>query len=83
MSWVHLEDTRPVARKAYECYLCERPIAEGERHVKRAGVDEDGRGSFRMHAACEAKTREWDEHSWMCHDAGEFRHYELEEGGGA
>lgn len=77
MSWTHSGDETPKARKPHRCFLCERPIPVGEKHVKRSGFDQDGPASFRMHAACEARARGWDQWEWECHDAAEFRECEL------
>lgn len=75
MSWTHLEDRTPKARKVYRCLLCELPIAIGERHVKRCGISEGGHYNFRMHTACEKITADqlWDEVDWECLDASSFR----------
>jgi hypothetical protein len=73
MSWTHLSDTRPRARKPYRCYLCARTIPAGDVHVCRTGRDEDGVSTARMHVACEARTRDWGEDEWECHDPAEFR----------
>jgi hypothetical protein len=77
MSWTHIEDTTPTARKPYKCYLCGLPIAKGEKHVKRYGIIEgEGRVSTRMHIACEALTRHWEDVDWeVAHDPAEFREY--------
>ena len=79
MSWTPSGDETPTARKPHRCFLCERPIPVGEKHVKRSGFNEDGPTSFRMHATCEARTHGWDQHCWECHDAIEFRAYDLGE----
>lgn len=73
MSWIHLEDSTPVARKPYRCYLCDLRIEAGERHVKRAGINDDGLCSVRMHAECCAMASTWDEDAWECIDASEVR----------
>lgn len=79
MSWTHLSDERPKARKAHVCYLCGRPIAVGEQHIRRVGVNEDGLFASRMHITCEALTAGWDEDSWEYHDSAEFRECYLAE----
>lgn len=87
MGWTHLEDTKPKARKRYQCYLCEEPIDPGEQHVKRAGVNEDGLSTIRMHLVCEAVTvaNEWDEDRWDYVSGSDFREelakYVVEQGG--
>lgn len=75
MSWTHLRDTEPIARKQHLCYLCELTIEKGTRHVCRTGINEDGRVDYRMHPRCEAITREddWKAGDWECFDPGEFR----------
>jgi len=76
MSWTHIEDTRPRARKEYRCHLCGYPIPVGLRHVKRFGANDSGLVSIRMHDQCEAATRGWDEQDWEC-DEWTFCHEEL------
>lgn len=75
MSWYHLEDRTPKARKVYQCLLCELPIAVGEKHVERCGISERMHYNFRMHAACEKFTADhlWDTVDWECLDAEAFR----------
>lgn len=73
MSWTHLEDSTPVARKPHRCYLCNLRIEKGERHTKRTGVNDDGLDSVRMHTACVAITADWDEDAWESIDPSEFR----------
>ena len=70
MSWEHLRDAKPVARKQHRCMLCERPIAVGAQHVIRCGISHGEFSSFRMHAACEEATRDWDEMDWECAEFG-------------
>ena len=72
MSWTHIEDTRPKARKPHECYLCGGVIAIGELHVRRYGVNEGRREATRMHESCEKVTREWDEEDWLFFDRADF-----------
>lgn len=73
--WTHIEDTRPVARKPHQCYLCGLPIGVGERHVRRYGISEGHRLAFRMHEDCEQVTRDhdWYEETWLHLDEAEFR----------
>lgn len=74
MTWQHLRDTTPIARKEHRCLLCALPIAVGEKHVMRAGVSDGEFSQFRMHVACEAVTQDWDEMDWECGAYGaEFR----------
>jgi len=73
--WLHLEDTKPKARKQYSCVLCEQFIPPETVHVARRGIWEDGPITTRMHIVCEKLTRveKWDQMDWECHDFGEFR----------
>ena len=77
MSWTHLSDTRPRARKQHQCILCRLRIRKGARHVHRTGVVDGELVSSRMHAVCEAATRDWDDDAWDCHADQEFREYNL------
>ena len=72
MSWKHLEDTTPKARKKYRCHLCGLSIDAGDKYIKRTGVD----GEFimtRMHIKCEKLTDNWNENDWENFDEAEFR----------
>lgn len=52
--WRTWKRRRPVARKAYKCYECERPIPKGERYVYLFAVTSDGYvDTFSTHVACE------------------------------
>jgi hypothetical protein len=75
MSWLHLSDTKPKARKCYNCVLCEQFIPPGTVHVARRGICDDGPITTRMHVVCEALTHaeQWDEAAWEYHDYGEFQ----------
>lgn len=73
MSWTHLEDTRPKARKRHCCDLCGYAIPVGMVHVARRGIGDDGPCTVRMHEICEELSREWDEWGWENQDVGEFR----------
>jgi hypothetical protein len=73
MSWLHLEDSTPKARKSHLCHLCNLPIAIGEVHVKRSGVGDNGMESIRMHEVCEKVTHGWDEDSWEYSEPCDFR----------
>jgi len=75
MSYSHLEDTKPKARRPHRCGLCGRSIDKGESHIKRVGVDDGDFISFRMHIYCESLTKDWDYMDWECHDESEFRYY--------
>jgi len=74
MSWTHIEDTTPKARKEHRCILCELPIEKGVVHVARFGVDDDGKVKVRMHIECEKATEGWSYEDWEVNDAYEFRH---------
>lgn len=73
MSYRHLEDRTPKARKTYRCYLCGSEITPGTVHVKRAFVDDDGAGSVRMHAECVKLTEDWKEDDWEYFRSAEFK----------
>lgn len=79
MSYTHLGDTRPKARKQYRCYLCHRPIDVGERHVYRKSTDDGEFVAARMHERCESLTHDWDIDEWESHDPAEFRRWILRE----
>ena len=72
MSWQHLEDTTPKARRKYRCLLCGLPITKGQKHIKRVGVDGE-MYQMRMHIECEKLTEDWDEDNWLNFDEAEFR----------
>lgn len=71
MNWDHLSDTRPVARKPHQCYLCCKQIDRGQRYVRRTGVSEGKIGRFAMHELCEKVASQWDEWQWECFDPGD------------
>ena len=73
MSWKHLSDTMPTARKKHVCMLCGLPIAAGEKHVARRGVNDGEMTTARMHIVCEAMTIGWTIDDWELHDAQMFR----------
>lgn len=73
MSWTHLKDMKPVARKRYQCLLCEGFIEPGEKHVARTGIGEAGPETFRMHSLCESLTHDWDDWEWECQSPADFR----------
>lgn len=66
MSWLHLSDTRPKARKDHRCELCGLTIAKGTVHVARRGIGDDGPCTFRMHDDCEKISRSWSYDDWEC-----------------
>lgn len=75
MSWMHVEDTKPKARKRHVCLLCGFGIEVGEVYVRRFGFGDEGPCSFEMHVRCERLTAEWrwEDADWEDHDVGEFR----------
>lgn len=74
MSWLHIEDKKPKARKKHYCYLCGKTIDIGIIHIARTGIHTgEGFGTFRMHLDCEPHTHDWDIGDWECHDVSEFR----------
>jgi hypothetical protein len=71
--WIYAGQTEPAARKEHTCYLCDRAIPKGSKHVCRSGiVSGEGRVSFRMHFECERMTRDWDEMDWETFTPGDF-----------
>ena len=72
MSWTHLKDTEPVARKPYRCRLCNEEISVGEKHIARTGIWEGSPVTFRMHPECEKETDYWDDDDWECCEQGEM-----------
>lgn len=73
MSYTHLEDTQPKARKRYVCELCRDPIEQGTVHIARRGIGEEGPETCRMHIDCEKLTHDWEEEDWMYRDTTEFK----------
>lgn len=73
MSWRHISDSEPKARKPYLCELCQTTIQSGEVHLARRGISEGEAITARMHKTCAARTRHWTEDQWECHDPVEFR----------
>lgn len=69
MSWTHLRDTEPVARKRFHCFVCSEPIEIGEKCLARTGIGDWGPCTFRMHLECVEQTLDWHETDWECHDA--------------
>lgn len=72
MSYRHLRDTTPKARKPHKCYLCGDTIATGRTHVHRVSVNEGRLDSIRMHTRCEAGTADWDSMNWECFSEGDM-----------
>lgn len=73
MSWVHLEDKIVTARKPHRCYLCDKPIAKGEKYLRRSGIEEgEGHITYKMHSECEEHTRDWDEGDWETFSRGDL-----------
>lgn len=72
MSWTHLRDGRPKARKSHRCFLCGEAIEVGETYVRRSGISDDRPYSFAMHPECEAEAKRWDEMDWECFCEGDM-----------
>jgi hypothetical protein len=53
VSWTHLRDTFPKARKRYRCVGCWELIEVGEKHLFRTGVMDGAMVSVRWHPECE------------------------------
>ena len=77
MSWTHLRDEVPKARKPYRCGVCNSLIGVGEKHVARTGVGDDGPETFRMHCECEEYSCEWKEDEWESHYPGDVSRAEV------
>jgi len=67
MSFYHIRDDHPKARKTYRCDLCGLKIEKGERHTKRTGNSDGDIFSFRMHTVCDDYTdKYWRYDDWEC-----------------
>ena len=73
MSWTHIRDTKPVARKNYRCALCGMEIPKGMKHVVRVGANCGEMIRSRMHDQCELATKTWIEEDWENTDEWTFR----------
>ena len=73
MSWTHLGDTIPKARKEYHCDLCGLKIVVGMLHIARRGAFEGCGVTQRMHIDCEQVTHNWTLNDWENSDESEFR----------
>ncbi len=78
-----LSSHTPRAAKEHRCYLCNRTIDVGEKHVLINSISPGDFCSFRMHAACDAFADKiyHDEDDWEFHDPCEFRELMAQEGG--
>ncbi len=72
MSWRHIRDQRPKARKEHKCFLCGEAIPRNETYVRRHGIGGDGPESFAMHDECEDATQKWDVFAWECFSEGDM-----------
>jgi hypothetical protein len=72
MTWTHLSDTTPRARKRHQCCLCGEVIEREEQHVARRGISEGVPITSRMHPECEAATRDWDDETWETVEPGDL-----------
>ena len=78
MSWTHLQEGRPVARKQYYCCLCGLPIPSGIQYAKRVGVMDGEMVAMRMHLQCEQASSKLTVEEWETFpDAGDFQKYNL------
>lgn len=74
MSWRHLRDVTPKARKDKVCYLCRFNIKKGEIHTVRTGMDNQFIASNSMHTkCCSIADKSFDDWQWENHDPFEFR----------
>jgi len=54
VSWAHLSDRHPVARKQHRCFACWTVIEVGQKHIYRVGVYDGDIQTARFHYECEA-----------------------------
>lgn len=55
----HLRTTRPIARKALRCTLCDERIEVGERYVRSTFAGPDGVYDWTCHELCDAAAPEF------------------------
>lgn len=80
MTWVHIADVERKARTEYRCDLCGQRIRRRAKHIVRTGFD-DGPVTMRMHAVCEAATRDWDLMDWETCDRPSVEFFQYLKGG--
>lgn len=73
MSWRHLRDSRPIARKPHWCELCGGRIEPGTQYRVRVGADGGDFYHGRMHERCAVVADEnYGYDDWEMHDVGCF-----------
>lgn len=72
MSWTHLGDSTPVARKIHRCYLCGEIIPAGERYVSRRGIFDSELSITKMHTECEKESQSFDVMDWEVFSEGDM-----------
>ena len=79
MSWNHLREAKPVARKRHRCCLCGLEIPPGMKYALRVGADGGEIHQMHMHIQCEMATQSWSCEEWEeCTDEWTFRHEVLD-----
>ena len=58
MTWLHLSDSTPVARKPHRCSWCGEPIHAGDRYACSTGLWEGELITNRMHPECDAAAQD-------------------------
>lgn len=81
MSWKHLKEATPKARKPHQCWLCDGDIPAGSTYVYRAGLDGRHMVTMHMHAECEAVTHNWEADEWETFSQGDLATYLHQEKG--
>lgn len=78
MSYTHLGDTKPKARKTHQCRVCGDLIERGEVYIARRGIGYDGPETVRFHTECEAySAKHWDDCDWEILGPGEVTREEV------
>jgi len=72
VSWRHLKDSEPVARRDHSCFLCGQQIPAGEQYVRRVGFDDRELVTTTMHTECDVETWDWDQTDWETFSPGEL-----------
>lgn len=76
-----LSDSHVIGRKEHRCYLCELPIAKGERHRVHVGIFDGEFHRSRYHAQCDRvpDIDHWDCSDWEEDQCGQLFRERLEE----
>ena len=73
MSWTYISESKPTAKKQYNCFLCGESIFKGEKHLSRTGADNGKIYSFRTHFECNDETLGWNRMDWESFSEGEMK----------